>query len=108
MPPTRPPVQQSEDDSDSDNEENVGEPVFNKLNEEENQVAQLENHIHEPGHVGHEFQADDRIPAADEMDIHLYVRRLIIVISLVAMYLFELLCWVISLFYRTVMIIMIL
>ena len=96
MPPTRPTVQQPADDSDSDNEANAGEPVFNILNGEENQViAQLENHIHEPGH---EFQANNDIPAAEELDIHLYSRRLITVI---AVYLYELLCWVISLWYRT-------
>ena len=106
MPPNRSPVQQPADDSDSDNEANAGEPVFNILNGEENQViAQLENHIHEPGH---EFQTNNDIPAADEMDIHLYTRRLITVISLIAVYLYELLCWVISLWYRTVIILMIL
>ena len=107
MPPNRSPVQQPADDSDSDNEENVGEPVFNILNGEENQAAQLEEHLPEPDQEGHQFQADNHIPA-DGIDVHHYVRRLIMVISLVAVYIFELLCLVISLFYRTVMIIMIL
>ena len=108
MPPTRPPVQQPADDSDSDNEESAEEPVFNILNDEENQVAQLVNQLPEPDHEGHQFQANNHILAADRMDIHLYVRRLITVISLVAVYIFELLCLVISLLYRTVMIILIL
>ena len=107
MPPTRPLVQQPAGDSDSDNEENVREPVFNILNGEENQAAQLEEHLHEPDQEGHQFQADNHIPA-DGIDIHHYVRRLIMVISSVAVYLYELLCWVISLWYRTVIILMIL
>ena len=103
MSPNRSSVQHPSDESDpEDDEVDEEEPALHVHHNNENQVALLENHLPEPDHEGHQTQANNH------NHMHLYVRQLIAVISLIVVYVLELLCWAISLLYRTIIILMIL
>ena len=102
MPPSRSSVQQPADESDQEDVVNEEEPALHVHHNNGNQVALLENHLPEPDHEGHQTQANNH------NHMHLYVRQLIVVISLIVLYVLELLCWAISLLYRTIIILMIL